>query len=97
LKIEDVGFELSEPILNVEAGLENDEGMSVRRCCACVICTCIYLVSECVEALICTTSVRPTQNPVRLTINTRFFASMEELNQTLSLLNLPPNIGFYYG
>jgi hypothetical protein len=30
--IEDVGFELSETVLKVEAGVENDEGMSVRHC-----------------------------------------------------------------
>jgi hypothetical protein len=95
--IEDVGFELSEKILKVEAGVENDEGMFVRHCRACVTCTCIYLFSECVEALVCTTSFRPTQNPARLIINARFITRMEELNLTLSLLNLPPNIGIYYG
>jgi hypothetical protein len=44
--------------------------------------TCIYLFSECVEALVCTTSVCPTQNPARLMINAGFVASMEELNLT---------------
>lgn len=96
MTIEDDGFELSETVLKVEAGVENDEGMSVRRC-SCVICTCIYLFSECVEALVCTTSVRLTQNPACLSINTRFIAKSEELNLTLSLLNLPPNFGSYYG
>lgn len=94
MTIEDVGFELSEKVLKVEAGVENDEGMSVRHCRAFVICTSIYLF---LEALVCTTSVRPTQNPSRLIINTGFIARMEELNQTLRLLNLTPNIGFYYG
>ena len=93
MTIEDDGFELSDAVLKIEAGVENDEGMSARR--ACVICTCIYLFSECVEALVCTTSVRHTQNPARLSINTRFIAKIEELNLTLSLLNLPPNFGFY--
>lgn len=97
MTIEDVGFELSEKLLKVEAGVENDEGMSIRHCRAFVICTYIYLFLECVEALVCTTSVRPTQNPARLIINTRFIARMEELNQILRLLNLTPNIGFYYG
>jgi len=94
--IEDVGFELSEKVLKVEAGVENDEGTSVRHCRACDICTCIFLFSECV-ALVCTTSVRPTQNPARLIISTRFVARMEELNLTLSLLNLPRSIGFCCG
>jgi hypothetical protein len=57
----------------------------------------INLFSECVEALVCTTLVRPTQYPARLIINTISSARMEELNQTLNLLNLPPNTGFYYG
>lgn len=43
MTIEDVGFELSETVLKVEAGVENDEGMSFRHCRACVVCTCIYL------------------------------------------------------
>lgn len=43
MTIEDVGFELSETVLKVEAGVENDEGMSFRHCRACVMCTCIYL------------------------------------------------------
>lgn len=96
MTLENDGFELSDAVLKVEAGVENDEGMSVRHC-ACVICTCIYLFSECVEALVCTTPVRHTQNPSRLSISTRFIAKIEELNLTLSLLNLPPNFGFYYG
>lgn len=70
MTIEDGGFELSEKVLKVEAGVENDEGTSVRYCSACVVCTCIYLFPECVEALVCTTSVRPIQNPARLIIST---------------------------
>jgi hypothetical protein len=69
-------------------------GIVVRVLCVHVF---IYLFSECIEALFCTTSVRPIQNPARMIINTRFIARMKELNLTFSHSTLPPNIGFYYG
>jgi len=41
--IKDAGYELSETVLKVEAGVENDEGMSVRHCRACYVHVFIYL------------------------------------------------------
>jgi len=40
--IEDAGFELLETVLKVEAGVENDEGMSGRHCRACYVHVFIY-------------------------------------------------------